>query len=92
MWREAFLPKQSAHVSSDEVDAIGVCVIVDLELLFEGSVCEDDDLEFGECFLVELFGAEDIDRDVAIELSDPRECSLVSRLPNVRLSQEELCS
>jgi hypothetical protein len=49
-------------------------------------------LEFGEGRLVELFSLEHVDWDVSIELSDSWECSLISRLSNVRLAQEELCS
>lgn len=72
--------------------AMGVCIVVDRELLIEGRVCDDDDLEAGQELRRELLRLEDVDGDVSIEFAEPVEGGLVSGLANVAFAEEELGS
>ena len=72
------------------MDAVGVVIVVDLELRSVGRVGNDNDLEAGEDFGREALCLEHINRDVSVEFTKSIDGGLVSWLSNVALSKEEL--
>lgn len=83
-------PEQSSDICRDEMNAVGVGVVVDGELLSNGGVCDDDDLKACEDVWRELFRVKDVYGDVTVEFADPVEGCLVSGLAEVAVAEEEL--
>lgn len=85
------LPKESSNIGGDEGDPIVVAELVDLDLLAQGGVCQNNDLELLDHVGGDLsFPFQQCYGYVAVQLGKAGYGHLSSGLANIGFPKEEL--
>lgn len=92
LWSEVAkdLPKDTTRLRHNELDAVGVTVAAELDLLLSGALSKHDHLVGRKIGGREWFGVEQLDGHVRVELGEVRVCGGGAVCSDVRLCQVEL--